>query len=68
MTQYASPASPASPAFVAVCEIDLAFTYSLSHPKQSVACATLALSKAIEARRPDLAYTANTILSIVGGR
>lgn len=58
----------ASPAFVATVEIDLAFTYSLSHPSLAVECAALALNKAIEAKRPDLAYTANTILAIVGSR
>ena len=50
------------------CELDNACLYSLRNPRLAAQCAAIALNAAIAARRPDLAYAANELLAINGGR
>ncbi len=45
-----------------LCEMDLAYTYSLSRPDLAWDCAIRALFAALHMGRPDLAYRANTLL------
>ncbi len=54
--------SNASASFVATAELDLACTYALRRPDLARACALYALTAAIDAGRPDLAYRANSLL------
>ena len=69
MSPYRIPAQTThcSPEFTYRCEMDLAATYALSQPDLAADCAQFALDAAIEARRPDLAYAANELLSAIGG-
>lgn len=46
-------------------EMDNARTYALRNPTLAYACAATALRAAVQMRRPDLAYKANELLSLV---
>ena len=52
--------------FIYQCELDLALTYALSRPLVSRDCLIRALFAAQRANRPELAFRANELLSIVG--
>jgi hypothetical protein len=53
--------------YIAQNELDFACLYALRRPQLAADCAAKALFAALRARRPDLAFAANTILAIVGG-
>lgn len=59
--------STASPAFVARNELDFACLYSMRNTELALQCAHLALSKAIEAGRSDLAYAATYLIHALNG-
>lgn len=50
-----------------VCNVDLALTYSLCRPRLAIECAQRALVAAVDLRRPDLAWQANSLLAAIGG-
>lgn len=60
---YRTPDITVSPRFAALCEIDLALTYSMRRPKLARECAERALAYAIKAGAPRLAWSARDILA-----
>ena len=54
--------SYANPTHVAICEYDLALTYSLRNAKLAKDCILTSIEASIAAGRPDLTYKATTLL------